>query len=312
MIVKQRGWCSISHVLPLVFDKQTPFLPSIEQINATKHVLDDVTGKLRSHGYVKDNWSVSSTLMNMPCNITDDDLHVLATGDTSSIDEEVKRQPQPRPKKNPKDKPKNYGRATHGCCSWCHCIVVKAKMRSDTCKYCKDVYNRTPDIWLKTIITNTTGHDKKASRRPPVGLTVELLQSLMMTNILLPGVPLYSNVLVCGRKYSAFVASSDRHENARSHDRDNIRMIPAMFNCVDWNRSRVKQGLVVPRDSHSHTDTTGVRKTSTFFAFYSPSTSRMLTRSDHHRRRRHRHTRSTRSSAVRTFFEYSESSSKVC
>jgi hypothetical protein len=240
-IVTQSGYCSISHVLPIVLMKQSPFFVSIEQIDAKTQT-----------GYSVKNWSIGTDLMNLWCNVTDDDLLVLATGDTSSIDETMKLLPLPRPKPST-PKPTNYNHETHGCCRTCYKILINPLMNAcGNCKYCRFQYNRQPETWLKKMVNNTIQSDKRAKRPPPIGVTTDLLQSLMDNNDkntdynLLPDVGFKYNKIVRGDKHNAFVASCDRLKNGPSHNFDNIRMIPAMFNCVDRNENRTSLGLVVP------------------------------------------------------------------
>jgi len=119
-------------VLPLVInDKQSQLYFSIEGIEDIYHKNND------NLGYSEGNWSVSVGIVNLACNITTEDLYNFAFG--INVPSPLYQYPpmaQPRPQSQPGNR------------SCCKCGKLTGSTNG-MCKPCRDVQNRTPEVWSR-------------------------------------------------------------------------------------------------------------------------------------------------------------------
>ena len=210
-MIKLEGWCGINHVLPLSFDRQSPFYMSIE--NMRNDAVENV-----------DKWVVSCSISNTFANIADDDLRALLTGEAL-------------PGGFPREMPPKLASRAHGTCA---CGQPKHK-KCGYCQLCQQIHNKLNSAYndLKKCDKGVSGTMSKS----------EYLELDKIERCTISDFPFFSALR--GTKHFALARSIDRIENRRGgaklpHSLANCRPILALFNCSDGNAKRESQGSMPP------------------------------------------------------------------
>jgi len=225
-IIDLGGYCGISRVVPLSFDKQSPFLMSIEDLPGT------------TPGYHEGGWTVCTDLFNVGSQPITTDFEMLGRGE---IEYSVTDVPRPgkidvRPVKPDRE--------------WVICSVCWGESMSGgtRCKDCKSWYDQTMNGKLSQMAVNGKEADKQRKRPEPVDLSKATLLVMLDAQdykCAVSGLP-FARGVKQGERYAPFAISCDRLDNDRSHDLDNIRLVCALFNPSDGNRRRASLGVHCP------------------------------------------------------------------
>ena len=225
-IIDLGGYCGISRVVPLSFDKQSPFLMSIEDLPGT------------TPGYHEGGWTVCTDLFNVGSQPITTDFEMLGRGE---VEYSVTDVPRPgkidvRPVKPDRE--------------WVICSVCGGESMSGNsyCKDCKSWYDQTMNGKLSQMAVNGKEADEKSERPEPVDLSKATLRAMLDAQdykCAVSGLPFARGVKL-GERYAPFAISCDRLDNDRPHDLDNIRLVCALFNPSDGNRHRASYGVHCP------------------------------------------------------------------
>jgi len=227
-IIELNGYCGISRVVPLSFNKQSPFLMSIEDLPGTPP------------GYHEDGWTVCIGLFNVGSQPITADFEMLGQCKVEYSVTDVARpvKTDVRPIK-PDD-----GR------EWVICSMCWGESTSGTrrCKDCKSWYDQTMNQKLSKMVFHGKAADKRRKRPAPVDLSKATLRAMLEAQdykCAVSGLP-FARGVKQGERYAPFAISCDRLDNDRPHDLDNVRLVCALFNPVDGNRKRASLGVHCP------------------------------------------------------------------
>jgi len=233
-IIDLGGWCGISRVVPMCFNRQNPFLVSIEDLPGT------------ARGYGEGGWTVCAGIFNLACQPITADFAMLGQGRIEYRVTEV-----PRPGKidgitvmpvKPDD-----GREWV-ICGICWVLGDKEIMSGHYCQDCQSWYNHTMPRKLAQMAKDGVAADYRHKRPGPVNLSTEKLQDLLDAQggrCAVSGLP-FARGVKRGERYSAFAISLDRLDNNKSHDLHNVRLVCALFNPRDGNQHRKSYGVNIP------------------------------------------------------------------
>ena len=231
-IIDLGGWCGISRVVPMSFNKQNPFLISIEDLPGT------------ARGYGEGGWTVCAGIFNLTCRPITADFAMLGQG---RVEYRVTEVPRPGKIDGITVKPVKPRDGREFCCI-CWVLGDKESMPGKYCQDCQSWYTHTMPRKLAHMAKNGLEADYKRKRPGPVNLSTEKLQDLLEAQggrCAVSGLP-FARGVKCGERYSAFAISLDRLDNNTSHDLHNVRLVCSLFNPVDGNQRRKSHGVNIP------------------------------------------------------------------
>jgi len=225
-IIDLGGYCGISRVVPLSFNKQSPFLMSIEHLPGTPP------------GYHEDGWTVCTDLFNVGSQPITADFEMLGQ---CKVEYSVTDVPRPG---------KIDVRPVKPDIEWVICSVCWGESTSGTrrCKDCHAWYDQTMNGKLSKMAGHGKEADEKSDRPEPVDLSKATLLVMLEAQdykCAVSGLP-FARGVKQGERYAPFAISCDRLDNERPHDLDNIRLVCALFNPADGNRRRASLGVHCP------------------------------------------------------------------
>jgi len=232
------GYCGISRVVPLSFDKQSPFIVSIEDLPGTPA------------GYHKDGWTVSTNLFNLGSQPITADFKMLGQGKVEYLVTDV-HQPGKIDDITVIPVKPDDGREWVICCI-CWVLGDKESMSWTYCQDCKSWYNHKMDQKLSMMAAHGKEADETSKRPAPVDLSTETLKALLEVQgnrCAVSGLP-FAHGVKQGERYAPFAISCDRMDNDRSHDLDNVRLVCSLFNPSDGNRQKEMQGVNCAPEGH--------------------------------------------------------------
>jgi len=225
-IIELGGYCGISRVVPLSFNKQSPFFMSIEHLPGT------------TPGYHEGGWTVCTHLFNVGSQPITADFEMLGQCKVEYSVTDVARpvKTDVRPIKPDRE------------CVICSVCWGESTSGGTRCKDCMSWYNQTMNGKLSKMAVNGKEADKEHKRPEPVDLSKATLRVMLEAQdykCAVSGLP-FARGVKQGERYAPFAISCDRLDNDRPHDLDNIRLVCALFNPSDGNRLRASLGVHCP------------------------------------------------------------------